>query len=152
MFCVTRKTNPFDIFLADGRTGGGEQMASAGRSHETSLLPYWYIIPEQQQQQRRKTGLRAGHWWRGKVEPGHRAPSLLLLLLLLLLTKRAPAGDVLGARDQLFVFDERARSSTAGHVKSARDAAEDIIVLLSRRRRVRRRQRLRLRCDTPYSR
>lgn len=60
----------------------------------------------------------------GAEKSGRATARRSLLRLLLLLTKRAPAGDVLGARDQLFVVNARARSSTAGHVKSARDTRE----------------------------
>jgi len=60
----------------------------------------------------------------GGAEKSGRAAARRSLLRLLLLTKRAPAGDVLDARDQLFVVNARARSSTAGHVKSARDSCE----------------------------
>jgi len=77
----------------------------------------------------------------GGAEKSGRAAArrslLRLLLLLLLLTKRAPAGDVLGARHQLFVVDARAlfnrgtREIRPRLWPVAANATDDIVVVIA---------------------
>jgi len=112
-------TNAFVVFLASGRRrtdGVGRSKSLRRASLGSGGKPV--------------CGAGLGRWWRGKVGPGHGAP------LSLLYCKRLPAGDVLVARDQLFVVVD-ARARALRHVKSARDSGSqfnaDIVTARTRR-------------------
>jgi len=81
-------------------------------------------------QQRRKTGLRAGHWWRGKVGgPFHGAP--LLLLPITTYETRTGRRRARSARSAVFVVDERAlfnRGTREIRPRLRLAATEDIVV------------------------
>lgn len=145
-FCFTRKTNPFDVFLASGRTGGGEQMAaSVGRSHETSPpLLYTLCTP----QQRRKTGLRAGPGRPLVARKSRAGPRRAALYYDYYYLRNAHRPATCLARAISCLSSTRAHALRRFRTreihprlprKSLRILLSTILLLLSRRRRLRRR-------------
>lgn len=116
------------------RTDGGVGRSKPRNVSSASI----YIMYTAATAENRFTGLPRSAT--GGAEKSGRATARRSLLRLLLLTKRAPAGDVLGARDQLFVVDARARSSTfqdtwnppATPAKATEDiVVDDIVVVIA---------------------